>query len=161
MKFPYTGFLSPAPDTGEQVIIFRPEVRIRIFGPAGAVTSMALVDTGADNTILPLSIAYKLQITTEECQGPAASAFGGQQIPMKYADVQLAVDDEQLQLKWHARLLFRTPTLRARNHYCWPSGISRLLQGHVRRRELGAAVGTNRGSARGMNVASNGPANMS
>jgi hypothetical protein len=98
MRFPYSGFLSPAPDTGEQVLIFRPEVPLRIFGPAGSVTSMALVDTGADNTILPLSIAHQLQIKTEECKAPSASAFGGQQVPMKYKDVQLALSDGQLRL---------------------------------------------------------------
>jgi hypothetical protein len=106
MKFPYSGFLSPAPDTGEQVIIFRPEVPLQMFGPAGSVTSLAIVDTGADNTILPLAIAQKLQIKREECKGPSASAFGGQQIAMKYADIQLGLDDGQLQLKWHARVYF-------------------------------------------------------
>jgi len=85
MNFPYSGFVSRAPETGEEVIIFRPEVPLRICGGKGAVVYMALVDTGADNTMLPLSIARDLGIVTTKAKGPYATAFGGQQIPLSYA----------------------------------------------------------------------------
>ncbi len=106
MKFPYSAFLSPAPDTGEEVIIFRPEVPLRIFGANGSAVYMALVDTGADNTILPLSIARELKIITHQAKGPGATAFGGEQIPLSYSDVELEISDEPTSLRWHARVQF-------------------------------------------------------
>jgi hypothetical protein len=106
MKFSYSAFLSPALDSGEEVIIFRPEVPRRIFGSTASAVYMALVDTGADNTILPLSIARELKIITRKAKGPGATAFGGQQIPLSYADVELEISDEQTSLRWHARVHF-------------------------------------------------------
>ena len=106
MKFSYSAFVSPSPDSGDEVIIFRPEVPLRIHGASSSATYMALVDTGADNTILPLSIARELNITTRDGNGPGATAFGGQQIRLTYADVKLEISDAELALHWQARVHF-------------------------------------------------------
>ncbi len=106
MRFPYSAFLSPAPDSGEEVVIFRPEVPLRIYGASGSTVHMALVDTGADNTILPLSIARELNITTQKAKGPGATAFGGQQIVLSFADVQLEIAEGKFMLRWQARVQF-------------------------------------------------------
>ena len=50
MRFDYIGLISSAPDTGEGIVIFRPEVRLRLHGPNGSEGSVALVDTGAQTT---------------------------------------------------------------------------------------------------------------
>jgi predicted aspartyl protease len=106
MKFAYAGFISPAAETGEEVIIFRPEVPLRIHGANGSATYMALVDTGADNTMLPLSIAHELSIATYKAEGPNATAFGGQQIPLAYADVELELRENDASIRWKARVHF-------------------------------------------------------
>lgn len=106
MKFAYSGILSPAPDTGEEVLIFRPEVPLRIHGPNGFASYMALVDTGADNSILPLSIAVQLGIPTESAKGPGATAFGGQQLSLSFADIRLQMSDDQDSWRWPARVYF-------------------------------------------------------
>ena len=106
MIFQYTAILSPAPDSGEEVIIFRPEVPLCIHGPSGSANYMALVDTGADNTILPLAIAHELGITTHKSKGPSATAFGGQEIPLSYADVELELSQDETSLRWRARVQF-------------------------------------------------------
>lgn len=106
MRFSYSAFLSPAPDTGEEVIKFRPEVPLRIYGPGGSGVYMALVDTGAGNTILPLSIARELNIVPHQGRGPGAAAFGGQQIPLSYADIPLAISEQGRVLRWQARVQF-------------------------------------------------------
>jgi len=62
MRFDYTGVISASADTGDPIVIFRPEVRIRVHGPNGSGDFLALVDTGADNTILPESVARALGI---------------------------------------------------------------------------------------------------
>jgi hypothetical protein len=79
MRFPYTLSVAPSIDTGEQIVLLRPEIPIRVYGPTGAAEMLALVDTGADNSILPLSIAHDLGIQTTPGSGPGATAFGGQQ----------------------------------------------------------------------------------
>jgi len=89
MRFDYTGVISASADTGDPIVIFRPEVRIRVHGPAGSGDFLALVDTGADNTILPESVARPLGIPVVPGQGPAARAFGGQEISLSYADIEL------------------------------------------------------------------------
>jgi len=106
MKFHYSAVLSPAPDTGEEVVILRPEVPLRVHGTTGSATYMALVDTGADNTILPLSIARELGITTYPAKGPSAVAFGGQPIELSYADVELEFSQDVETLRWRARVQF-------------------------------------------------------
>jgi hypothetical protein len=106
MKFHYSAFLSAAPDSGDEVIIFRPEVPLRVHGPGGSAVYMALVDTGADNTILPLSIAKELKIDTDRAKGPRATAFGGQPIALLYADLPLEISEGGVTLRWHARVHF-------------------------------------------------------
>jgi hypothetical protein len=106
MKFPYSGFLSKAQDTGHEIVIFRPEVPLRIYGVRGFVDIVALVDTGADNTILPSAIAHELGIETHESKAPMAVAFGGQQIPLSFADVHLEMSTNEQALRWQARVQF-------------------------------------------------------
>ena len=106
MRFSYTTIVSAAPDTGELVVIFRPEVRITVHGPKGSGDFIALVDTGADNTILPESIARDLGIPLTAGKGPAATAFGGQEIALSYADVQLELVHPDETLRWLARAFF-------------------------------------------------------
>jgi len=78
MRFPYTVSVARSIDTGDEIVLLRPEVPIRVYGPAGAAELLALVDTGADNSILPLSVAHDLGIETTLGKEPAASAYGGQ-----------------------------------------------------------------------------------
>ena len=107
MKFAYTGIISSAADTGEFMVIFRPEVQFLIHGPRGTREIRALVDTGADNTILPASAARALGIPLKRTTGPAAQAFGGQEIALSYADVKLELLHPDARLRWLAHVYFR------------------------------------------------------
>lgn len=106
MRFDYTTILSIASDTGEPIVIFRPEIRFRIHGPNGAGDFLALVDTGADNTILPESIAQDLGIPLTPSIGPSATAFGGQSIALSHADVDIELVHPNARLRWAARVSF-------------------------------------------------------
>ena len=88
------------------MVIFRPEVRIKVHGPKGSADFLALVDTGADNTILPESIARNLGIALIAYKGPAATAFGGQEITLSYADVELELVHADETLRWLTRVFF-------------------------------------------------------
>jgi len=106
MRFPYSLSIARSIDAGDEIVILRPEVPIRVFGPTGAAELLALVDTGSDNSILPLSIAHDLGIETTLGKGPSASAYGGQRIALSFADVLLELSQDEVVLRWSSRLYF-------------------------------------------------------
>jgi predicted aspartyl protease len=106
MRFEYTPVLSLSPDTGEGAVIFRPQVHIGVRGPKGSGDFLALVDTGADNTIIPESVARRLGIPLTPGTGPSATAFGGQAIALSYADIEMELSDGDETLRWLARAYF-------------------------------------------------------
>ena len=106
MRFDYSTVVSLAPDTGEAFVIFRPEVPITLHGPKGSDSFLALVDTGADNTIFPESIAHDLGFPLIPGEGPAARAFGGQKVSLSYADVDLELVHTDEILQWKSRVYF-------------------------------------------------------
>ena len=64
------------------------------------------MDTGADNTILPERVARVLGIPLVRGTGPAARAFGGQEIALSYADVDLELVHADESLRWLAHVYF-------------------------------------------------------
>jgi len=106
MRFPYTLSLARSIDSGDEIVLLRPEIPVRVYGPAGAAEMLALVDTGADSSILPLSIAHDLGIETIPGKGPAATAFGGQQIALSFAEVDLELSQDDDVIRWRGRLYF-------------------------------------------------------
>ena len=106
MRFDYTAIVSSSPDTGDPVVIFRPEIRVTVHGPNGSRGLRALVDTGSDNTILPEAVARTLGIRLRAGKGPRATAFGGHAIALSYADVDLELAHAEQRLRWSARVFF-------------------------------------------------------
>jgi predicted aspartyl protease len=106
MRFPYSINIGVSIDTGEQIVVLRPEVFLRVHGPAGDTQVHALVDTGSDNSILPMSVARKVGITTTPGSGPGATTYGGHEIPLSFADVDLELADDEHSLRWPAHVYF-------------------------------------------------------
>lgn len=106
MKFPYSISIAPSVESGDAIVMLRPEVLLRLHGPRGHFDIMALVDTGADNSIFPLSVAHHLGITPMVGRGPGPVAFGGQQISLSFANVQLELVHDEGALSWVSRLYF-------------------------------------------------------
>jgi hypothetical protein len=61
MKFEYSILLAHSAASGDEIVILRPEVPIRLHGPNGRFEFTALVDTGADSSILPRTVADTLE----------------------------------------------------------------------------------------------------
>jgi hypothetical protein len=107
MKFPYTLNIVPSTETGDEIVLLRPEIPLRVYGPAGHVDVLALVDSGSDSSIFPLSVATNLGIATTVGKGPGATAFGGQRIALTFADVLLEISQVNgASIRWRARLCF-------------------------------------------------------
>lgn len=102
MRFPYSLNIVPSIETGDEIVLLRPEIPLRIHGPAGIADVVALVDTGA----VPLSIADDRGIATTPGAGPGAIAFGGQSIRLSFAEVVLELGQDQQTVRWRARMYF-------------------------------------------------------
>lgn len=105
MIFPYWPILSVSPETGEPQVIVRPMLKVHVYGSRQDGEYFGLVDTGADNTILPSSFATKLGIETSPCEGPAPTAYGGANIPVRFGDVEFEVSDSEDSYRWVGRVL--------------------------------------------------------
>ncbi len=108
MRFEFTCVISVAADTGEPLAVFRPEVEICIYGPRGSKVLDALVDTGSDNMVFPGYVARELGIPVTRAAGPAAQAFGGHEVGLSYADVELELVHAEQSLRWHTQVFFLT-----------------------------------------------------
>ena len=105
MKFWYTPVLIRSADTGEAATLLRPMVPLVVHGDDDAVLCSALVDTGADNSFLPRSIAVSLGLELFPCLGPAPIAFGGGTVEAFYTDLVLQLGDGTDEVAWPARML--------------------------------------------------------
>jgi hypothetical protein len=106
MTFPYTLNIARAITTGDEIVVLRPEIQVLIHGPAGGAEVLALADTGADNSVFPLSIAHRLGIVTTPGKGPGAIAFGGQQIALSFANVVIELRQDGESIRWLSQLYF-------------------------------------------------------
>lgn len=106
MNFLYEAFVTLEPETGEPNMILRPIIPVRIFGQSTFGHYAALVDTGADNTILPKRIVDDLGIELQAGHGPDATAFGGQTISLLFGDVELELEEQQGRVRWKTRVQF-------------------------------------------------------
>jgi hypothetical protein len=67
---------------------------------------LALVDTGADTTILPRSIADDLGIALSTGAVPHLTSFGGHQMEVSLGEVQLKIEDGTNTVRWTTRVHF-------------------------------------------------------
>jgi predicted aspartyl protease len=87
-------------------VLYRPEVLVRIIGPSGDVFLRGLVDTGADSTILPRSIATSLGVAFCDGDTSRAAGFTGDQLDVVYAEVEFEVIQRGEQHRWRTLVGF-------------------------------------------------------
>ena len=105
MKFPYRKLFDRDPATGQLNLVQRPEITMTIIGPERRLNCLALVDTGADMTVLPTSVARTLRIPLAPATRDG-TAFGGSRYPLLRGSVsfQIGADDESV--GWKADIFF-------------------------------------------------------
>ncbi len=105
MKFPYRKLFDRNRSSGKLSIAQRPEISMTIFGSDRHLNCTALVDTGADTTVLPTSVARTLRIplvpTTSD-----GTAFGGSRYPLLRGRVRFQVQAEDESVAWNADIFF-------------------------------------------------------
>ena len=131
MKFLYAPLISAAPDGGDFLLILRPEIPITIVGPSGSATYSGLVDTGSDNTILPLAIAQELGIPVQPAPGPPATVFSGSRVQLLIGEATLRLQHENETVEWKDTVCFFDFKSRGRDGHSRSQRLSGLLYGNI------------------------------
>ena len=107
MRFEYERYFVRFGDE-QRLEIRRPVVHARIGGPARYVDLRCLVDTGADFTLFPRSLADKLGIPVDDSASHSVFGIGGSPIPAAAGDVDIELSDGVEVSRWRASALFVT-----------------------------------------------------
>jgi hypothetical protein len=83
-------------------VLYRPEVLVRVISPTVDVFVRGLVDTGADSTLFPRSIAESLGISLDDVATSPATGFTGDQLQVAYGRLELEVAQRDEQHRWSA-----------------------------------------------------------
>jgi predicted aspartyl protease len=106
MKFPYASYeVDPSPTLPDGVV-YRPELTVHVIGPRRAERIQALVDTGSDETVFPISLANAIGIQLEHASTGQASAVGGHAVEIIPGRVTLQIAQSGVEYRWHATVGF-------------------------------------------------------
>jgi len=106
MIFPYREYVSLYPGTTDFRLIMRPVITIRIGGPKAEARWDALVDTGADETLLPMSLADLLGVKLDHQATSLAVGISGDQLTIVYGDVEFQIAAESQMVTWRTTVGF-------------------------------------------------------
>lgn len=104
---------TPSLPLGGRWVQPRPVIAVSFIGPSDTWVSDCLLDTGADETVLPDGAAATIGIDLTDAPTGTAIAFG-QRVPVRYALVTIRIADHQEQREWQGCLAFTSAYLR------WP-----------------------------------------
>jgi hypothetical protein len=102
MRFSYVALPTRRPvyPLGGAFVRHRPLMAIEVRGPSGARPLSAILDSGADDTLLPAYLAPRLGIDLAHAPAGEAGTVGGPPIPYSYADVCLRLSDGYEECEW-------------------------------------------------------------
>jgi hypothetical protein len=114
MRFPYlpVATLHPVYPLGGAFLRHYPIVPAQISGPLAVRLKDCLVDSGADDTIFPLSVAEKVGVDLTGAAVGEARRVGGGSVPYRYAPVILRLSDGQETYQWKAIVGFLDAPMR-------------------------------------------------
>lgn len=106
MKFTYRPYLGPASPTCATGILYRPVVPLGVTGTAGTFSTWALVDTGSDDTLLPLSVGRRVGATLDPGKTWTIEGIGGHSLPVILGAATLELADHNQILRWPTKIGF-------------------------------------------------------
>ena len=114
MIFPLRRYFvpNPVPSLGGARIRYKPVLSLAVTGPSGTDCPSALVDSGADDVVLPADIAAAIGIDLTAVPQLQAQGVGGQQATLAYAPIILELSDGTETCRWRAVVAFTTAQLR-------------------------------------------------
>ena len=106
MKAPYQRYVveaSPLLGRGE---VYRPEVEIDVTGGNGHASFLALVDTGADATLLPRAIGEAIGAEIDDGRRSYAAGIGSRRLGVAPGRVELEMRQGREHYRWLATVGF-------------------------------------------------------
>ena len=91
IRFPYQSFAVRGTRGAKFDIVRRPMIPIRVIGPSGVRELQALVDTGADDTLLPDVLIGSLEITIQPGDQAIIVGIEGSMTVARYGTVDLEI----------------------------------------------------------------------
>ena len=85
--------IAPSPTAGGAIDLFRPEIPIRVIGQTGDAFLHGLLDTGADEVVLPRHIADQIGVVIDENVTWAAEGFTGDAVRVVLGRLTIEVSD--------------------------------------------------------------------
>ncbi len=105
MRFPYERYYVRS-SKQQRFEIYRPVIYARIHAPDRVVDLRCLVDTGADFTLFPRSIADKFVIPVDDSASQPIFGIGGTPLRAAPADTELELTDGVESYRWNTSALF-------------------------------------------------------
>ena len=100
MNFPYAAYeVEPTPSQPEESIIYRPIIPFRLTGSAGAAVFYGLLDTGADETLLPRAMAELVDVAVDLSPATTMLSASGE-VEVVYGQVTLEVGRGRGRYRW-------------------------------------------------------------
>lgn len=87
-------------------LIYRPMAIVRIGGPRKVRKCEALVDTGADECIFPVSVAHATGIDLARAPKGRIAGVGGKSLDCMYVSVRLELTDGDHSIQWTSSVGF-------------------------------------------------------
>lgn len=107
MNFRYRRYQVPdGGESGKFLTIYRPVIAVTVLGPRGKVVERALVDTGADFSILPLSIAPLLGITLDPGRNRVGESATGHNLAVSIGKVTFEIVQQEERYRWATEVGF-------------------------------------------------------
>lgn len=115
MIFPFRPYrlTASAPSLGGRMVRYKPVIALTVIGPSGQHSLEALVDSGADDVVLPAHAASAIGVSLSTAPSSHAQGLGGMQpVGLWYAPVILLLSDGAQTCRWRAVTAFTTTPMR-------------------------------------------------
>lgn len=105
MIFPYWPVQVKAEgSTSETELIYRPLIPVHLITSHDVTSVWALADTGADETLIPASLADAIKMNYQDKDRTTMIGFGGRKLRVVFGTVDLVIADGEKRYQWSTRL---------------------------------------------------------
>jgi hypothetical protein len=109
MRFRYRAYPVQGAGSRHVELIWRPVISLRAFGGGGGENLFGLIDTGADDTLLPEFLIDRIGVVLPPDEVAEIEGIDGTPIVIRYASVELQLEDPappHRVHRWKARVGF-------------------------------------------------------
>jgi hypothetical protein len=106
MKWPYRPYRVRLYHGEAYTTVWRPTIRLILHGTLGTVKLNALVDPGADHTMLPRDFADALGISIDDGRPGSVRGVGGSPVVVHPGQAELEIAHQGQSFRWRAAIRF-------------------------------------------------------